>query len=143
MAQARTSGRKIRFQHHEGKMPTCLVVDDSTVIRKIATRILESNGFDTEQAEDGSKALDACKAAMPDIVLLDWNMPVMNGLEFLEALRQLPNGGEPKVVFCTTETEFSRITEAMSKGADEYIMKPFDEDILMSKLELVGFGRAE
>ena len=121
-------------------MATCLVVDDSTVIRKIATRILEANGFTTVQAEDGSIALEACKAAMPDVVLLDWNMPVMNGLEFLIALRQLPNGGTPKVVFCTTETEFDRITEAMANGADEYIMKPFDEDILMSKLDLVGFG---
>ncbi len=119
-------------------MKTCLVVDDSAVIRKVARRILESLQFQIREAEDGSQALDQCRAAMPDMVLLDWNMPVMDGYDFLRALRQIPGGKEPKVVFCTTENDISHIARAMHAGADEYIMKPFDRDILTSKLQQVG-----
>ena len=75
---------------------------------------------------------------MPDAVLLDWNMPVMDGLSFLIELRKLPGGRHPKVVFCTTENEIPQITRALSAGADEYIMKPFDRDIVASKFEEVG-----
>lgn len=117
---------------------TCLVVDDSRVVRKVARRILEGHGFTVCEAEDGKQALDACHIAMPDCVLLDWNMPVMNGLEFLKALRAEygPNG--PSVVFCTTETEMSFIEQAIEHGAQEFIMKPFDEEILIGKFEQVG-----
>ena len=119
-------------------MKTCLVVDDSRIIRKVARRILESLGFQVQEAGDGGEALAQCRAAMPEAVLLDWNMPVMNGLEFLRALRQEPGGDAPVVVFCTTETELSRIVEAMDAGANEYIMKPFDGDILEAKFSEVG-----
>ena len=83
-------------------------------------------------------ALEACRAAMPDGVLLDWNMPVMDGLAFLEALRGLPGGARPKVVFCTTENEAPQIMRALAAGADEYVMKPFDRAIIASKFEQVG-----
>jgi two-component system chemotaxis response regulator CheY len=116
----------------------CLVVDDSRVVRKIARRILEAHGFTVTEAADGQQALDACRQAMPDCVLLDWNMPVMNGLEFLKALRAEYGPDNPTVVFCTTETELSSIEQAISNGAQEYIMKPFDEDILLGKFEQVG-----
>lgn len=119
-------------------MKNCLIVDDSRVVRKVARKILEDLGFTCAEAEDGQKALDACKAAMPDAILLDWNMPIMNGIEFLRALRALPNGGGPKVVFCTTENEFSFIQEALAAGANEYIMKPFDSQIIQSKFEQIG-----
>lgn len=119
-------------------MKSCLVVDDSAVIRKVARRILEGMSFTIEEAEDGSVALASCKAHMPDAILLDWNMPVMDGYEFLRALRQLPNGKEPKVVFCTTENDLAHIARAMHAGADEYIMKPFDRDIVTSKFQQVG-----
>ncbi|MBW8856749.1 MAG: response regulator, partial [Bradyrhizobium sp.] len=79
-------------------MKTCLVVDDSGVVRKIARRILEEMGFNIIEAEDGAKALEACKTAMPEAVLLDWNMPVMDGYEFLGHLRRMPGGDAPKVV---------------------------------------------
>jgi two-component system chemotaxis response regulator CheY len=115
-----------------------LVVDDSRTIRKIATKILESHGLVTRQAENGEIALNACKEAMPDGILLDWNMPVMDGHTFLTMLRKLPEGAAPKVLFCTTESDIEKISAALSAGADEFIMKPFDEEILISKLELVG-----
>ena len=79
-------------------MRTCLVVDDSSVIRKVARRILEGLDFQIIEAEDGEKALEACKRQLPDAVLLDWNMPVMDGFEFMMHLRQLPGGDQPKVV---------------------------------------------
>lgn len=119
-------------------MKQILIVDDSKVIRKVAQRILQALGFVTREAENGLEALNACRAMMPDAVLLDWNMPVMDGITFLEALRRLDGGVKPKVVFCTTENEVAQIARALQSGADEYIMKPFDKQILASKLEEVG-----
>ena len=119
-------------------MKHILVVDDSTVIRKVATRILEGMRFQTAEAEDGRKALSACSFLMPDAILLDWNMPVMDGFEFLRELRKMPGGSRPKVVFCTTENDVAQIARAMHAGADEYIMKPFDKEIVQSKFEEIG-----
>ncbi|MCB1508854.1 MAG: response regulator [Hyphomicrobiaceae bacterium] len=119
-------------------MKTCLVVDDSSVIRKVARRILEELGFEIAEAEDGSKALEACRRSMPDAVFLDWNMPVMDGLEFLKALRSEPGGEQPKVVFCTTENDVAHIARAIRAGANEYIMKPFDREIVEAKFQEVG-----
>jgi two-component system chemotaxis response regulator CheY len=118
----------------------CLVVDDSAVIRKVARRILEGMNFTIMEAEDGSKALDVCTVAMPDAILLDWNMPVMDGYEFLKMLRKTQNGDKPKVVFCTTENDVAHIARAMHAGANEYIMKPFDRDILASKFREIGLA---
>lgn len=119
-------------------MTTCLVVDDSGVIRKLASKMLANLDITTSEAENGAAAFESCSASMPDIVLLDWNMPVMDGMAFLKKLRATPFPRQPKVLFCTTESEFSKIAEALAEGADEYIMKPFDEDILASKLRLIG-----
>lgn len=119
-------------------MKHCLVVDDSRVIRKVACRILEDLRFETEEAEDGVTALEACRRQMPDLVLLDWNLPNMNGIEFLRALRRERDGKTPVVVFCTTENDVGHISEALGAGANEYIMKPFDRGILESKLAEVG-----
>ncbi len=117
---------------------SCLVVDDSRVVRKVARRILEGHGFAVREAEDGQQALDACNTAMPDCVLLDWNMPVMSGIDFLKALRAKYGPDRPPVVFCTTETDMSFIEQAIEHGAQEFIMKPFDEEILIGKLSQVG-----
>jgi len=119
-------------------MRTCLVVDDSGVIRKIARRILEEMDFQVVEAEDGEKALEVCKRGLPDAVLLDWNMPVMDGYEFLGNLRRMPGGDKPKVVFCTTENGMDHIARALAAGANEYIMKPFDKDIVAAKFQEVG-----
>lgn len=119
-------------------MKSCLIVDDSRVIRKVARQIFEASGFSCEEAEDGKVALDYCQKTMPSVILLDWNMPVMDGLQFLQALRKMPNGGEPVVVFCTTENDLKHIQEALTSGANEYIMKPFDAEIVRGKLCQLG-----
>ncbi len=119
-------------------MKKCLVVDDSSVIRKVARRILEGLEFQIVEAEDGEQALVACRADMPDAVLLDWHMPKMDGYEFLRVLRRLPQGDRPKVVFCTTENDVAHIARALHAGANEYIMKPFDSEIIESKFLQVG-----
>ncbi|ABC21326.1 response regulator [Rhodospirillum rubrum] len=119
-------------------MKSCLIVDDSKVIRMVAKKILQELQFETLEAEDGQVALDACLKALPTAVLLDWNMPVMNGLEFLQRLRKLPGGDQVIVVFCTTENDIDHIQEAIAHGANEYIMKPFDSEILQAKFQQVG-----
>ncbi len=119
-------------------MATCLIVDDSGVVRKLERRIMEGLGFTVSEAENGQVALDYCGTQKPDLILLDWHMPVMNGLEFLVALRAMPDGTGPKVLFCTTESEINHIMQAISSGADEYVMKPFDAEIIKGKLQQIG-----
>ena len=122
-------------------MKTCLVVDDSRVIRKVARRILEDMGFEIAEAADGAEALAWCRTSMPEAILLDWNMPGMNGIEFLKVLRAEPGGRAPVVVMCTVENERDRMVEALDAGADEYIMKPFDGDIIEGKFALAGLSQ--
>jgi two-component system chemotaxis response regulator CheY len=100
---------------------TCLVVDDSRVVRKAARRIVERFGFTVREAEDGAQALAACREALPDAVLLDWNMPVMDGITFLRAARAEFGPDRPVVVLCTTEAALDRIIEALEAGAQEYV----------------------
>jgi two-component system, chemotaxis family, chemotaxis protein CheY len=119
-------------------MKTCLIVDDSSVIRKVARRILEGLDFQIVEAENGEEAVETCRRQMPDAILLDWNMPKMDGYEFLRELRRLPGGDSPKVVFCTTENDVAHIARALHAGANEYIMKPFDKDIVEAKFQEVG-----
>ena len=117
---------------------TCLIVDDSRIIRKVARRIVEGLGFEVDEAADGAEALAYCASVIPDVILLDWNMPVMDGLTFLRRLRAMPGGKRPKVLFCTIESNPARIAEGLAAGADDYVMKPFDGEILHSKLAEVG-----
>jgi two-component system chemotaxis response regulator CheY len=119
-------------------MKDCLLVDDSRIIRKVARKILEELSFTCREAEDGQKAIDACAAEMPDAILLDWNMPGMNGIECLKGVRALPGGARPKIVLCTTNNEMAHIMQGLAEGADEYIMKPFDSEIIQSKFAEVG-----
>jgi two-component system, chemotaxis family, chemotaxis protein CheY len=119
-------------------MKICLIVDDSSVIRKVARRILEGMDFQIAEAEDGEQALEICRNHLPDAILLDWNMPKMDGFDFLKALRRLPGGDQPRVVFCTTENDVAHIARALHAGANEYIMKPFDKEIVEAKFQEVG-----
>jgi two-component system chemotaxis response regulator CheY len=121
-------------------MKSCLVVDDSKVIRKVARHILETLDFEVSEAADGREALDSCLSSVPDVILLDWNMPVMSGMDFLRALRDTALASRPKVVFCTTENGMAYIRAAIEAGADEYVMKPFDRETLESKLQIVGMA---
>ncbi|MDY0882626.1 PleD family two-component system response regulator [Dongia soli] len=119
-------------------MKSCLVVDDSKVVRMVARKILEGLNFQIQEAENGKTAMDFCQQKMPDAILLDWNMPVMSGIEFLRHLRKMSGGQMPIVVFCTTENDIQHIQEAIGAGANEYIMKPFDSEIIESKFSQVG-----
>ena len=116
----------------------CLIVDDSRVIRRVSRGIVESLGFTVNEAENGEEALLRCSKGMPDLILLDWNMPVMTGIQFVTALRAQPGGKKPKVVFCTTENADSFIGKAIAAGADGYVVKPFDEATLRDKLQRIG-----
>ena len=115
-----------------------MIVDDEQAIREALGRKLRREGYDVILSADGLEALQACRRQMPDAILLDWTMPVMSGIDFLRQLRQESNGTKPTVVFCTTENDVERIAEALKAGADEYMMKPFDGDILHSKFAEVG-----
>jgi len=119
-------------------MASCLIVDDSRVVRAVARRILEDLNLDVLEAENGEAALAQCNTAMPDVILLDWNMPVMDGMGFLKSLKAEDHTQKPIVVFCTTERSLDHIQRALDAGADEYIMKPFDQEIVQSKFREVG-----
>lgn len=120
-------------------MKHCLVVNDSRPIRKVACRILQDLQFRTDEAEDGASALAHCRSQMPELILLDLNMN-MNSIEFLKTLRREHGGSRPVVVFCTTENDVARISEALNAGANEYVMKPFDRSIIAAKLAEVGLA---
>ncbi|KKC34180.1 response regulator [Devosia psychrophila] len=117
-------------------MKSCLIVDDSSVVRKVARRILEDMDYIVDEAEDGQDAFDKCRQEMPDAILLDWNMPIMSGLEFLKLLRAYLGGDKPHIVFCTVENDIGAIAMALKAGASDYMMKPFDRIILEAKFEM-------
>lgn len=119
-------------------MIQALVVDDSAVIRKVARRIFEGLQFETAEAEDGTKALGACAFLMPDVIMVDWNMPGIDGFAFIRALRKLPGGDKPRVLLCTSERDVAQIARGIHAGANEFIMKPFDRALLTGKMENLG-----
>jgi len=119
-------------------MKTCLVVDDSQPLRSIAVKIVETLGLHVSEAGDGAEALASCRGRMPDAILLDWNMPVMNGIEFLKALAEETAGQLPLVIFCSGESSVRNIQEAIAAGADDYVIKPFDRDVLALKFRDSG-----
>jgi two-component system chemotaxis response regulator CheY len=117
-------------------MPTCLIVDDSSVVRKVARRILEDLDYTVDEAEDGQEAIDKCRQSMPDAILLDWQMPIMSGIEFLKLLRAYVGGETPHVVYCTVENDIGAIAMSRKAGANDHMMKPFDRALLESKFDL-------
>jgi two-component system chemotaxis response regulator CheY len=119
-------------------MKQCLVVDDSRVIRTVARRIMEGLSYSVAEAEDGMTALRACRENMPDVILLDWNLPSMKGLDFVKSVRGQANGERPVILFCTTESDPDEIAGAMAAGANEYLLKPFDGTQIRAKLAGIG-----
>jgi two-component system chemotaxis response regulator CheY len=119
-------------------MKICLTVDDSKVIRKLVSAMLVQLGFEVKEAENGKEALEVCNLTKPDCILLDWNMPVMDGLAFIKEFRKDSTKSDVKIIFCTSENDFPKIQEAMEAGADEYIMKPFDVEVIRSKFIQTG-----
>jgi two-component system chemotaxis response regulator CheY len=121
-------------------MPKALVVDDSRAVRMILSRTLRELGFEVREAANGREALEVIEVekAAVTLVLADWNMPEMNGLEMLKQLRRNPELSSLVVVMVTIETDLNKTVAALEAGANEYIMKPFTKDILVEKLELAG-----
>ena len=119
-------------------MKTCLIVDDSKIVRKVVRRIVEGLGFAVLEAEHGQDAVAQVRNNAVDVMILDWNMPVMDGLECMKEIRADSAIVQPKIIFCTTENEFSKIQQAITAGADEYVMKPFDEAIIAGKMRQLG-----
>ncbi len=118
-----------------------IVVDDSKAMRMILARSLRAFGFEVEEAGDGRQALDKLAAIeVPDLALVDWNMPEMNGLDLVRAVRAEPRYAPMRVMMVTTETEIAHVTQALESGADEYVMKPFTADAIRDKLALLGFS---
>jgi two-component system chemotaxis response regulator CheY len=116
-----------------------LIVDDSSAMRAYLKMILKAGGFEVSDARNGQEALAVLRAAeRPDVVLLDWNMPEMDGFETLRALRAERRWDEIKVMMVTTETEMVEMARALDAGADEYVMKPFTREVIFDKLELLG-----
>lgn len=118
-----------------------LVIDDSRAMRKVLSKILGDLGFSVVEAGNGQEALERMQSEAVDLALIDWNMPVMNGYEFLQAVRAQPSWAEVRLMMVTTETGIEEMTKALAAGADEYVMKPFTKSDLVSKLGLMGFRR--
>ena len=117
-----------------------LIIDDSRAMRRILRQIVEPLGFRILEAGDGQEGLDRLEQYHPDVelTLVDWNMPVMNGLEFVKAVRADDQYQQMKIAMVTTETEPAQMARALMAGVDEFVMKPFTSEILIEKLKLIG-----
>ena len=119
----------------------CLIIDPSTMVRRVAARIIRELGLETLEAKTSQEALDLCSDRMPDAIMLDWSLSDRQAGQFLQELAEIvrrQNVARPTILFCSGERQVSRIVEALKAGADEYIMKPFDSDIIRSKFILAG-----
>jgi two-component system chemotaxis response regulator CheY len=118
-----------------------LVIDDSRTMRRILARSLLTIGFEVREAGNGQEALDSIESdGLPELALVDWNMPVMNGLDFVTSLRAQPRGRSVTLMMVTTESEHAQIVRALAAGAHEYLLKPFTTEALLEKLQLLGYG---
>ncbi len=115
-----------------------LVIDDSKSIRSILSKILVEIGFTVEEASNGLEALDVIQKEKVDLALVDWNMPDMNGFEFIQEVRKDNTYKDMRMMMVTTETEMNKVVEALEAGANEYVMKPFTKDMIVEKLALMG-----
>lgn len=119
-------------------MAKCVIADDSKIIRMLLSKIMTNLHFDVIEAEDGEEVVEMCEFNEPEVVIMDWRLPVLEGIDALYKIRSLKKIKQPKVMFCSSITDISKIREALNGGADDYIMKPFDEEIVISKLEILG-----
>jgi len=117
-----------------------LVIDDSKSIRSILSKILMEIGFTVEEAGNGLEALDVIKKEKVDLALVDWNMPDMNGYEFIQEVRKDNTYKDMRMMMVTTETEMNKVVEALEAGANEYVMKPFTKEMIIEKLALMGMS---
>lgn len=122
-----------------------LIIDDSRAMRRIITKILSGIGFDVIEASDGKEGYEQFEANSDnlDVVLVDWNMPVMTGIEFVEAVRARSEYANHKLMMVTTESEPARMARALMSGVDEFVMKPFTDEVIVEKLKLIGVRMPE
>ena len=121
-------------------MKQCLIVEDSEVIRKVASRIMTNLNFEVIEAENGQQALDICDSGMPDMILLDWQMPVMGGMEVLQSFRPLNKKKRPFILYCATENDKVELSRAITAGANDYVLKPYDRESLYARIAEAGLG---
>lgn len=116
-------------------MQSCLIIDDAELIRRVAAQFVEQAGYLVVEAEDGRQALQACAVKMPDLILLDWQLPGMTTCEFLNELGQMSSGLQPKILYMMTEFDIADLTEAHAAGITDFILKPFDRQSMIEKLD--------
>jgi two-component system chemotaxis response regulator CheY len=119
-------------------MKTCLIVEDSEVIRKVARRIMNNLNFDAIEVTNGQEALDTCELGLPELILLDWHMPVMGGMEFLQSFRPVFKKKRPYIIFCATDNDKMELARAITLGANDYVLKPYDRESLKAKIREAG-----
>ena len=119
-------------------MSKCIIADDSRIIRMLLSKIMVNLGFEVIEAEDGEEVVEMVELNEPSIVIMDWRLPALDGIDALYKIRSLKKIQQPKVMFCSSIIDIEKIREALDGGADDYIMKPFDEEIIISKLEILG-----
>ena len=119
-------------------MPRCIIADDSKIMRMLLSKIMENFGFEVNEAEDGEEVLEQCVSFRPDLIISDWRLPLIEGIDVLYKIRADRRLKQPKFIFCSYVTDAATIKQALDGGADDFIMRPFDEDIIASKLAILG-----
>lgn len=118
-------------------MPTCVIADDSKIMRMLLTKIMENFGYIVAEAENGEDLLEQCAQDMPDLIISDWKLPLIDGFDVLYKIRSDKKVKQPVFLFCSYIKDENIIAQAMNGGADDFIMRPFDEDIIASKLKII------
>ena len=119
-------------------MSSCLIADDSKVIRLLLSKIMSNLGFSIIEAEDGEDVVELTQIKEPDLIIMDWNLPLLEGIDALYKIRAMKLNKAPKIIFCSSISDIDRLQTAIDGGADDYIIKPFDEDIVSTKLTILG-----
>ena len=119
-------------------MSQCLIADDSKIIRMLLNKIMSNLGFDVTEAEDGEEVVELCQLNEPDLIIMDYHLPVLEGIDAMYKIRSSRISKQPKIIFCSSLNDITIIKDALDGGADDYIIKPFDEEIIISKLAILG-----
>ena len=119
-------------------MARCVIADDSKIIRMLFNKIMGNIGFETIEAEDGEEVVELCQLNEPDLIIMDYRLPVLDGIDAMYKIRNSRISKQPKIMFCSSINDRDIIQEALDGGADDYVLKPFDEEIIISKLAILG-----
>ena len=122
-------------------MATCIIADDSKIMRMLLSKIMSNFGYNVFEAEDGGDLLELCAKNTPDLIICDWQLPLIDGVDVLLKIRSDKKIKQPIFIFCSYIKDVEIISQALSAGADDFIMRPFDEDIIASKLKIIKVSR--